>query len=120
ATGVVAGLAMWKVGAWGVKAPFADAALPPPYPSDVFRATLGDWAGSLNPVLIGPLAAIAVGWVASTTWRERKRRVPMDEYPRMTLLWLFPLLGLFGWAAGLTYPYYRFFNTTVAIMLLAG
>jgi hypothetical protein len=120
AAGVVVGLAMWKVGAWGVKAPFADAALPPPYPMEVFKNTLGQWVGSLKPALIGPLAAIAIGSIAVTTWRNRKNGEPMDEYPRMSLLWLFPLLGLFGWVAGLTYPYYRFFNTTVAIMLLAG
>ncbi|HEX9374688.1 MAG TPA: MFS transporter [Actinomycetota bacterium] len=118
--GVVFGLAMWKLGAWGVKAPFADAALPPPYPMDVFRHTLGQWTGSLKPAITGPLALIAIGSIAATTWRERKRGVAMDEYPRMSLLWLLPLLGLFGWVAGLTYPYYRFFNTTVAIMLLVG
>ncbi len=118
--GAVAGLAMWKLGVWGVKAPFADAALPPPYPMGAFKDTLGQWVGSLKPVVTGPLAAIAIGSVATTTWRERKRGVPMDEYPRMSLLWLFPLLGLFGWLAGLTYPYYRFFNTTLAIMLLTG
>ncbi len=118
--GVLIGFAMWKVGAWGVKAPFADAALPPPYPSSAFKDTLGDWVGSLKPALIGPLIAIAIGSVAWRTWRERARGIPMDEYPRMSLLWLLPLLGLFGWVAGLTYPYYRFFNTTTALMLLTG
>jgi hypothetical protein len=118
--GAIAGLAMWKVGAWGVQAPFADAALPPPYPMDVFKDTLWQWVGSLKPAITGPLAAIAIGSIAATTWRERKRGVPLDEYPRMSLLWLLPLLGLFGWVAGLTYPYYRFFNTSLAIMLLTG
>jgi hypothetical protein len=120
AAGVFVGFAMWKIGAWGVKAPFADAALPPPYPSSVFKSTLGQWVGSLKPALLGPLIAIAIGSVTWRTWRERKRGVPMDEYPRMSLLWLLPLLGLFGWVAGLTYPYYRFFNTTTAVMLLTG
>ncbi|MFL5797413.1 MAG: MFS transporter [Actinomycetota bacterium] len=119
-SGVVAGLAMWKLGAWGVSSPFADAALPPPYPMGAFKDTLWQWVGSLKPVVTGPLAAVAIGSVAATTWRERKRGVPMDEYPRMSLLWLLPLLGLFGWVAGLVYPYYRFFNTTLAIMLLTG
>src|SRR4051812_19853233 len=64
ATGVIVGLAMWKVGVWGVKAPFADAALPPPYPLDVFKTTLGQWIGSLKPALIGPLIAIAIGSIA--------------------------------------------------------
>ena len=38
----------------------------------------------------------------------------------MSLLWLLPLLGLLGWVGGLTYPYYRFFNTSLALMLLTG
>jgi Major Facilitator Superfamily len=119
-SGVVVGLAMWKLGAWGVSSPFADAALPPPYPMGAFKDTLWQWVGSLKPAVTGPLAAIAIGSIAATTWRGRRRAEPMDEYPRMSLLWLLPLLGLFGWVAGLVYPYYRFFNTTLAIMLLTG
>ncbi|HXJ64974.1 MAG TPA: MFS transporter, partial [Actinomycetota bacterium] len=80
----------------------------------------GQWVGSLKPALIGPLIAIAIGSISVRTWRTRKQGVPMDEYPRMSLLWLLPLLGLLGWVGGLTYPYYRFFNTTTAIMLLTG
>ena len=49
-----------------------------------------------------------------------RRREPADEYQRMSLLWLLPYLGCFGFLAGLTYPYYRFMNTTTAIMVLAG
>ena len=122
ATGVVIGLAVWKVGLWGVKAPFADAALPPPYSSSVFKSQLGDWVLSLKPLVTGPLIAIALGWIAITAVRSRKRDggTPMDEYPRMSLLWLFPYLGVFGFIAGLTYPYYRFMNTTLAVLLLTG
>jgi hypothetical protein len=120
AVGVVVGLAVWKVGLWGVQAPFADAALPPPYPSSVFKAQLGDWILSLKPLITGPLIAIAIGFIAVTAVRRRDARKPMDDYPRMSLLWLLPYLGVFGFLAGLTYPYYRFMNTTLAVLLLTG
>src|SRR5205823_5104739 len=58
-----------------------------------------------------------IGTIAATALR---RREPADEYHRMSLLWLLPYLGCFGFLAGLTYPYYRFMNTTTAIMILAG
>src|SRR5919198_4304916 len=118
AVGAVAGLAMWKVGAWGVKAPFADAALPPPYPGPIFRGQLDQWVASLKPVFTGPLVAIALGSVA--VGMVRRPREPMDEYPRMTLLWLLPYLGVLGFVAGLVYPYYRFMNTTLAVVILAA
>ena len=76
AVGVVVGLAMWKVGVWGVKAPFADAALPPPYPLEVFKSTLGDWVGSLKPALIGPLIAIAIGSSPSGRGRNARTAFP--------------------------------------------
>jgi hypothetical protein len=117
ALGVVVGLAVWKVGAWGVKAPFADAALPPPYSTDVFKATSWEWVKSLKPVVTFPLIAIALVWVAATVRGERR---PTDEYRRLSVLWLAPLAGLFGWVIGLTYPYYRFMNTTLALSLLVG
>ncbi len=120
AVGVIFGLAIWKVGLWGVQSPFADAALPPPYPSSVFKAQLGDWLLSLKPLVTGPLVAIAIGFIAVTAVRGRSRREPMDDYRRMSLLWLLPYLGVFGFVAGLTYPYYRFMNTTLAVLLLTG
>ena len=117
AVGVVVGFAFWKIGLWGVKAPFADAALPPPYPSSVFKANTAQWVMALKPIVLGPLLAIAIGTIAATAVR---RREPADEYHRMPLLWMLPYLGCFGFLAGLTYPYYRFMNTTIAIMVLAG
>jgi hypothetical protein len=115
--GAVAGLAMWKIGAWGVQAPFADAALPPPYPLETFRAELGNWVVSLSPLVIGPLMAIAIGAIVVTALR---RREPADDYDRFPLLWLLPLVGMFGFLLGLAYPYYRFMNTTLAPLILTG
>jgi hypothetical protein len=77
AVGVVIGLAVWKIGAWGVQAPFADAALPPPYPASVFKSNLTQWVLSLKPVVIAPLIAIAIGSIAVAS---RRRKEPADEY----------------------------------------
>jgi MFS family permease len=115
--GTVAGLAFWVGGLWGLSAPFADAALPPPYPLEVFRSTLGQWVLSLYPLVSGPLFAVALASIAARTVR---RDGSTEEYDRMSLLWMLPFLGTLGFAAGLTYPYYRFMNTTLAVMLLVG
>jgi MFS family permease len=117
ATGVLVGLAVWKIGAWGVKAPFADAALPPPYPASVFKSNAAQWVMSLKPIVTVPLILLAIAAIVATA---RRRRGPSDELDRMSLLWLLPYLGVFGFAIGLTYPYYRFMNTTVAVMVLVG
>jgi hypothetical protein len=117
AFGVVFGLAAWKAGIWGLKAPFADAALPPPYSLEVFRGTLGSWVMSLEPAITGPLIAVAFAAIAARALRRDERT---DDYDRMSLLWLLPLVGVLGFLIGLTYPYYRFMNTTLALMLLAG
>lgn len=117
AFGTVAGLAFWVGGLWGLKAPFADAALPPPYSLEVFRSTLGGWVSSLYPLISGPLIAVAL---ASIAVRALRRDASTDDYDRMSLLWMLPFLGTLGFILGLTYPYYRFMNTTLAIMLLVG
>ena len=111
------GLAMWKVGIWGLKAPFSDAALPPPYPAQFFRDRLHEWVGSLHPAIVLPLIVVAVVAVAAAGLRRGERA---DHYSLISVLWLLPLLALFGYVAGLTYPYYRFLNSTLALMLLTG
>jgi MFS family permease len=116
AVGTAAGLAFWVAGLWGETAPFADAALPPPYPMEVFRTTLGEWIGSLYPLISGPLIVVAIAAIAARTLR----REALDDHERMSLLWMLPYLGVLGFLAGLTYPYYRFMNTTLGVMLLIG
>jgi hypothetical protein len=71
---------------------------------------------SLIPRYTVPLALIALGWVA---WRLVRRR-SLDWHGKMSALWLLPLLGVFGFVLDLVYPYYRFFNTSLALMLLGG
>jgi hypothetical protein len=60
------------------------------------------------------LVAGVVGLVAAG------KRAATDDLAQVSIVWLVPLVGLFGFIAGLTYPYYRFFNTTLAWILLVG
>ncbi|MBI2239048.1 MAG: MFS transporter, partial [Actinobacteria bacterium] len=115
--GMVFGLALWLVGPWGVRGSLADAALPPPYTKEVFLGRLGQWVTSLQPAVTFPLLLLAIGWVV---YRSRADRRPADTFGMVSILWLLPLLGIFGWVAGKAYPYYRFMNATVAVMPLLG
>lgn len=125
----VATFAIWKLGIWGPPAPLADAALAPPYTSDFFVDRLVLWVKAMRPfplvapegllnnvtALNGPLLVVgAVGLLAA--W---KRWID-DDLSRVSILWLAPLVGIFGFLAGKSYPYYRFFNTTLAWVLLVG
>ena len=111
----LATLAIWQFGLWGKSTSLAEAALPPPYDSDFFLERMGDWVAAMTPVLNGPLLVIGlIGlFVAGRRWVE-------DEFSVVTFAWLAPLAGLFGFVGGLTYPYYRFFNTTLSWVVLVG
>ncbi|MEA2451291.1 MAG: hypothetical protein QOG04_1, partial [Actinomycetota bacterium] len=107
--------AIWKVGIWGESASLSEAALPPPAGADFFKTRLGDWVAAMRPALNGPLFVVGlVGLLAAG------RRAADDELARVGIVWLAPLAGVLGAVAGLTYPYYRFFNTTLAWVLLVG
>lgn len=111
----VATYGIWKIGIWGEPASLSEAALPPPAGADFFKTRLGDWVAAMRPLLNGPLFLVGLlGLLASG------RRAAEDELSRVGVVWLAPLAGVLGVAAGLTYPYYRFFNTTLAWVLLVG
>src|SRR5436190_5883542 len=115
--GIIAGLALWLIGIWGPVGSLADAALPPPYTESFFLNRLGGWITSLVPIITFPLILLAIGWVI---WRSRRDHEPADAFGQLSILWLLPLLGIFGWIAGKAYPYYRFMNATAAVMALTG
>src|SRR5205814_9040656 len=75
------------------------------------------WVFSMHLPIVVPLIAIALVAVVVAAIR---RKEPADRYSLISVLWLAPLVALFGFAAGLTYPYYRFLNSTLALMLLTG
>lgn len=106
---------IWKIGIWGQSAPLSDAALPPPADADFFKTRLGGWVEAMRPILNGPLFLIgAAGLLAAG------KRAAEDELSRVSIVWLAPLAGIFGFLAGVAYPYYRFFNTTLSWILLVG
>ncbi|HEX2235354.1 MAG TPA: hypothetical protein VHK89_03670 [Actinomycetota bacterium] len=112
---VVATYLVWAVGPWGESASLGEAALPPPYGSSFFLDRMVDWIAVMRPALNGPLlAAGVVGLLAAG------RRWVDDELALVSIVWLAPLAGLFGFLAGIAYPYYRFFNSTLAWVLLVG
>jgi hypothetical protein len=115
--GIIAGLAMWLIGIWGPVGSLADAALPPPYTEAFFLNRLGGWITSMVPIITFPLILLAIGWVI---WRSRRDHQPADAFGQLSILWLLPLLGIFGWIAGKAYPYNRFMNATAAVMALTG
>ncbi|TMK17022.1 MAG: MFS transporter [Actinobacteria bacterium] len=126
--GMSAGLASWVVGIWGASANLKDAALPPPYTKSFFVARLLEWIGSMQPVIVVPFIALAIG---STILLARRRRVPADTFDVTASWWLFPLLGIASVALGAdaqvsgdpnspVVPYYRFMNATAGPMALVG
>lgn len=106
---------IWKVGIWGRSASLSEAALPPPYGSDFFVDRMVLWIDAMRPALNLPLFVIGVAGLIMAG-----RKAAEDELARVSIVWLAPLAGIFGFLAGLTYPYYRFFNTTLAWVLLVG
>jgi hypothetical protein len=106
---------LWKVGIWGRAASLGDAALSPPYEPSFFVDRLVLWVKAMRPAINGPLFVIgAVALLAAG------RRAVENDLSRVAIVWLAPLIGIFGFVAGASYPYYRFFNTTLAWILLVG
>jgi hypothetical protein len=115
--GMIVGLAMWVVGIWGPKAKLSDAALPPPYTKAFFMERLGQWVGSLQPLIIVPLIVVAV---VSTILLARRERKPAGTYEMVSIWWLLPLVGSFTFLTSAVVPYYRFMNATAAVMPLTA
>ena len=110
-------VAIWTIGVWGKSVSLAEAALLPPYGVDFFLDRLVLWVKAMRPLLNGPLLLIGlVGLLAVKPWQ----RLGEDDLTRLSVAWLAPLVGLFGFIAGIAYTYYRFFNTTLAWVLLVG
>jgi len=108
-------VAIWSVGIWGESAPLSESALVFPYSQDFFMARLDEWVDAMRPALNGPLFLIgALGLLAAG------RRWVNNDLALVSIVWLAPLVGTFGFLLGFVFPYYRFFNTTLAWVLLVG
>ena len=106
---------IWTIGIWGDSASLTESALPPPYGVDFFLNRMVLWIDAMHPLLNGPLFLIGlVGLLAAG------RRAAEDHLSLVAIVWLAPIVGAFGFLADKAYPYYRFFNTTLAWVLLVG
>ena len=117
--GMVTGLALWVVGIWGPGGPelLKDAALPPPYTAEFFRARLIEWVTSMQPLITFPLILLAI---VSTILIARRTRTPVAQYEQVSIWWMFLFAGVLTFLLGQAIPYYRFMNATAAPMALTG
>jgi hypothetical protein len=116
ATAIAVMYISWSAGIWGVSQSLSEAASPPPKTGALFLTKSALWIKTMFPLWNGPLLAIGI---IGVTYGLRKQQ-PGSDLARITLGWLSPLLGVLGFVLGLTYPYYRFFNSTLAWVLLVG
>ena len=112
---IIVSYVLWKIGLWGKSASLGDAALLPPYESSFFVDRLVLWVKAMRPAINGPLFLLGAAALIAAG-----RKAAEDELSRISIVWLAPLVGIFGFLAGASYPYYRFFNTTLAWVLLVG
>jgi hypothetical protein len=115
--GAVATYLLWRIGPWGKGASLTESALIPPYGSDFFFDRLvNEWLAAMNPVLNGTLLIAGIAGVLAIG----RKRWADDNFTLLSIAWLTPLVGVFGFLAGRAYPYYRFFNITPVWVLLCG
>ncbi|MGH2684412.1 MAG: hypothetical protein ACRDJP_02980, partial [Actinomycetota bacterium] len=120
-TGTVAVLltaAFWLGGLWGPGSSFSDAAVPPPETVDFFINRSSGVLKNLEPffpfMILFPL--IAIGFL-HVLWKAAREK---EYFSEVTAAWTLPLLGMLGFLIGAAYPYFRFFNATLAPLSLAA
>ncbi|MGH2674698.1 MAG: hypothetical protein ACRDKA_03765, partial [Actinomycetota bacterium] len=115
---VVMTAAFWLGGLWGPRSSFSDAAVPPPADVEYFVNRSLGVLKSLEPfyplLILVPLMAIALVHLVVRVVRGR------EYFAELTIGWTLPLLGMLGFLIGAAYPYFRFFNGTLAPELLAA
>lgn len=113
--GASAAVLAWRIGIWGPGAWFGESAHPPPLDPAVFFATVREWVRMLGPLRMVPLMVLGI-LVVALPWKRFVGRPSR----RAAVLWLLPLVGVLGYFLGLSYPFQRFLNGTLAPLLLAG
>jgi hypothetical protein len=106
--------AFWLGGLWGRPAGLGEAAVPPPQPVSYFVDRSLGVLGNLTPLVLFPLIGVGAVSLARAALRRR------EAFAEVSLAWTLPLLGMFGFLVGAAYPYFRFFNGTLAPLLLAA
>jgi hypothetical protein len=103
----------WIGGAWGPTAGLGEAAVPPPQPVSYFVQRSVSVLSNLTPIVFVPLLLVGIVHLAIGV---RKK----ERFSEITLAWTLPLAGMFGFLLGAAYPYFRFFNATLAPILVVG
>src|SRR5918996_956588 len=115
---VVMTAAFWLGGLWGPRSSFSDAAVPPPADVEYFVNRSLSVLKSLEPfyplLILVPLTVVGLVYVVVRVIRRR------EYFAELTVGWTLPLLGMLGFLIGAAYPYFRFFNATLAPELLAS
>lgn len=101
----------WVGGMWGPAAGLNEAAVPPPETVSYFiQRSLSVFRG-MQPLTLVPVFLLGLGSLLVAAWRRRER------FAEITVAWNLPLLGMLGFVLGAAYPYFRFFNATLAPLL---
>lgn len=100
--------ALWVGGLWGPTSSFSEAAVPPPEDVTYFVNRSLNVLKGMYPWILVPVMVLGLGALLVTLIRRRER------FSELTLGWTLPLAGLFGFLLGAAYPYFRFFNATLA------
>jgi hypothetical protein len=115
---VILTAAFWLGGLWGPQSSFGDAAVPPPADVDYFVNRSLSVLKSLEPfyplLILTPLMALGLVHLVVRIVRRK------EYFAELTVGWTLPLLGMLGFLIGAAYPYFRFFNATLAPELLAS
>jgi len=111
---VVLMVATWMGGIWGPTAGLGEAAVPPPQPVSYFIQRSISVLSNLTPIVFVPLLLVGIVHLAFGVLRKK------EWFAEITLAWTLPLAGMFGFVLGAAYPYFRFFNATLAPILVAA
>ena len=105
---VVGMIAFWVGGLWGTTASLSEAAVPPPQTRQFFIDRSLNVFEGMQPMVLVPVMLLGIGALVVDVLRRR------DRFAEITVGWTLPLAGMFGFVFGAAYPYFRFFNATLA------
>jgi hypothetical protein len=121
--------AFWLGGLWGPTSSFSDAAVPPPASVQYFvDRSVGvlknlqpfDQAAAPSLLVWGGVAALVGLMLWGLLHLLRRLWTGGEYFAEVTVAWTLPLAGMAGFLIGAAYPYFRFFNGTLAPLLLAA
>ena len=127
--GVFLTAAFWLGGLWGPTSSFSDAAVPPPADVDYFITrsvgvlkNLQPFDQATAPGILVMLGVAALGGLMLVAFIHLLMRIAKgrEYFAEVSVAWTLPLAGMLGFLIGAAYPYFRFFNATLAPLSLAA